>query len=101
MSTWETPGNGYEWQQVAGHLHAVLGSAGVDMPLCGPKTPGDCGHTWAEHALSYAAALQAWAESNIEHIHHGEPAVLDRAALLLEHWRTVMRRDFDCTTEDH
>lgn len=74
------------WTRYAHTLRAALTLLGVSVPLCMPEEPHACGRDAATHALSYVAALYALAEHELDHLHHGDPAIMETAEELVSWW---------------
>jgi len=99
MSTTTTPpadGMSDSWRDHALLLRGVLKKLGAPMRGCLPGDEDDCGSSWAEHALSYWAAIQARAEYGLRHMHHGEPGGERLAGQLVGHWREEFDRTDPC-----
>jgi hypothetical protein len=60
------------WKDLAEELRQALHLLHFDVPQCLPGEPEACGGNFAEHALSYLAALRARVDNEIEHL--GESA---------------------------
>lgn len=85
------------WQKYAEHLRNILELCGVGCGQCLPGEPEECGHSYADHCVSYLAALQAKAEDGLEHMHHGDAAGEQTAEKLVNHWRDVFTAANQCT----
>lgn len=76
-----------KWRDYAFLLRQVIDDLGATMGECLPGEPDWCGEDYANHCMSYLAALQARAEFGLRHLHHGDPASKRVAENLLTHWR--------------
>lgn len=75
------------WRELALRWRETLAELGAPMSECLPGEDDDCGQSFAQHALSYAAALQARGEYLIHHITHGDPSSDTYAQTLVQYWR--------------
>lgn len=82
------------WMELATTLRDVAKMWGVPNRQCLPGEAEDCGTSAAAHCMSYAAQLQARAEWTLKHLHNHQPAGVELAEALLDHWRLTY------TTED-
>jgi len=83
------------WRDFALDLRQALDLVHKPMDRCLPGEPEDCSHDYAEHCMSYLAALQAYAELGLQHLDHGDPASIRMAGRLVEHWRKVFAADME------
>lgn len=74
------------WRALALKLRAVLEAADMTIDACLPGESGHCGADYAHHCLSYAAAIAAYGNETLLHLHHGDPEIKGATDKLVEHW---------------
>jgi hypothetical protein len=77
------------WRELALKLRGVLEAAYIKVDDCLPGEPGYCGADYAHHALSYAAAITAFGQETLQHLHHDDPKIKAGTDGLVEHWQTL------------
>lgn len=77
------------WRELALKLRRVLEAADLTIDDCLPGEPGYCGADYANHCLSYGAAIMAYGQETLQHLHHGDPAIEAGADKLAAHWRQM------------
>ena len=73
------------WRELALKLRAGL-EGFVDVTKCLPGEPEFCGADYAHHCISYGAAIKAYGEETLKHLHHGDPTIKGAADALVDHW---------------
>lgn len=84
------------WRELALKLRAGL-EGFVEVTKCLPGEPGFCGADYAHHCISYGAAIKAYGDETLKHLHHGDPDIKAAAESLVDHWgRTFASQGENC-----
>lgn len=85
------------WRDLALNLRAALREADIDLGDCLPGEEGFCGADYANHCYSYGAAIAAYGEYVLYHLHHDDPYMKRKSQGLVQHWRKEFdRQRGDC-----
>ena len=77
------------WRDLALKLRGVLEAANIKVDDCLPGDPGHCGADYAHHCLSFGAAITAFGNETLQHLHHDDPKIKAGTDALVEHWTQV------------
>lgn len=74
------------WRGLALKLREQLKGLDIAVTQCLAGEPDFCGADYAHHAISYAAAIKAYGEETLKHLHHGDPGIERAVDALVDHW---------------
>lgn len=81
------------WRTAAERIRSLLATVGISMPHCGPGEEDDCGLDWYHHAVSYNAALCAYAHYCADQITHGDNDTQNLHDQLFGYWSAKFSED--------
>jgi hypothetical protein len=74
------------WRALALKLRGVIEAADIQVDPCLPGEDNYCGADYAHHCLSYGAAIVAFGNDMLQHLHHDDPGIKAGAHALVDHW---------------
>ncbi|MFD5415237.1 hypothetical protein [Streptomyces nojiriensis] len=92
----ESGGTSAAWKHYAEYLRSLLEECGQSVRPCLPGEKDDCGDDYAQHSLSYLAAIKAKADVGLWHVHHGQPDGEHMANQLYEKFRKRFEEEERC-----